>query len=513
MYDRLIYNIYFFKLLLILLYIKNFASDVILKSDPILRPVTDFRFLPQTPIMSKRKTLTREEMEIHQVLSPASGHQGGSVQSHRTPPTEKTKPQAQTLSLGDLSSLIKESVVSGVQQGLDLESLNKLCSQLEKANANKNLSGNPNNGDSSKRPRTSLDDNDLPRVGLDDVQEGTAPPLEVFGANVNNENVETDGESSESETEEPVPSPFLNFSNSRNPPHTPSKNTMKILETGIASSSAISDAPDADLPSVDPRPPAIWNPKAKIMKWVSDAVETEWSPEDRKKIVDKFHPEEKYDHLLNPVKMPKKLYKAIKAPSVKQKDYLFNRSNTEKDLFNASSDLCASLRPLIEAVSLLDDKAGCGNIKNLIGTSMMGIFSANKKISRGRRELGRKCVRLDCADALYGVPPSHFSLFGGASDVEAAKTAKETTKADDTLVYAPKTKKFRPSTTQGFQNTGKQNFQNPYFKNNYNNNNNNNNSNYKGKAWWYQNQPSRGRGRGKGWKNQKKHTKNTNPKD
>ena len=419
--------------------------------------------------------------------------------------------------MGDLSSLIKDSVVTGIQQGLDLQSLNNLSKQLEKVNS-KILSENVEHKVSSKRPRVSLDhdndnDNDLPRVGLDAVREDTAPPLEVFGANVN-EIEETD--TSESETEELAHSPIL--SNSRNPPHTPSKNTMKILDTpGIASSSAFSvDAPDADLPSVDPRPPAVWKPKAKIMKWVSDAVETEWSPEERKKIVDKFHPEEKYDHLLNPVKMPKKLYKAIKTPSVKQKDYLFNRSNAEKDLFNASSDLCASLRPLIEAVSLLDDKPGCGEIKNLIGTSMLGIFSANKKISKGRRDLGRKCVRLDCADALYGVPPSHYSLFGGVSDLEAAKTAKETTKADDTLVYAPKQKKFRPSTSQGFQNSGKQTFQ-QYYKNNYNNNNNNNNNNnsnnYKGKAWSYQNQPSRGRGRGKGWKNQKKSTKTPNPKD
>ena len=27
------------------------------------------------------------------------------------------------------------------------------------------------------------------------------------------------------------------------------------------------------------------------MKWVNDVVETDWSPEDRKKIVDRFHPE------------------------------------------------------------------------------------------------------------------------------------------------------------------------------------------------------------------------------
>ena len=216
--------------------------------------------------------------------------------------------------------------------------------------------------------------------------------------------------------------------------------------------------------------------------------------------------------------MPKKLYKAIKAPSLKQKDFLFNRSSAEKDLFNASADLCASLRPFIEAINLLDDKDGCGEIKNLIGVGMMGVFSANKKISKGRREIGRKCVRLDCADALYGVPPSHYSLFGGPSDIEAAKIAKETTKTDESIVYAPKPKKkFRSSYTQGFQNsnfTGKGGFQQSYDRNNNNNYNYNNyQNNYKGKNWNSQNQ-SRGRGRGRGWKaNQKKSAKTSNPKE
>ena len=40
---------------------------------------------------------------------------------------QKTQPQSQTISLGVLSSLIKDSVFSGVQQGLDLDSLNNLC--------------------------------------------------------------------------------------------------------------------------------------------------------------------------------------------------------------------------------------------------------------------------------------------------------------------------------------------------------------------------------------------------
>ena len=57
--------------------------------------------------MSKHKTLAREEIEIHQVLSPASGSQGDYVHSQWTPPPAKNLPQSQTISLGVLSSLIK----------------------------------------------------------------------------------------------------------------------------------------------------------------------------------------------------------------------------------------------------------------------------------------------------------------------------------------------------------------------------------------------------------------------
>ena len=101
---------------------------------------------------------------------------------------------------------------------------------------------------------------------MDAVHEDTAPPMEVFGTNIN-EIEETDSSESEEE-EESVPDP--NYNNSQNPPHAPAKNSVKILaSSGIASSSSVAvDVPDADLPSVDPHPLAIWNPKPKVMKWV-----------------------------------------------------------------------------------------------------------------------------------------------------------------------------------------------------------------------------------------------------
>ena len=494
--------------------ISNRNKFIILPSDPFLWLVSDFLFFPQ-PVMSQKskgqKALSRDEYEVHQALSPASGRQGDTGSSHQS--TGQPPNQPQTLSLGDLSSLIKDSVIAGVKEGIELDTFNNLASALEKivssnkqSDTNNNQSDTNNNNQSdtnkqaettnpppkvsNKRPRPPDEDDDLPRVGSDDVQEDTAPPGEVFGAHVNDE-YEYANSDSGSDSNISTISEALNKIESRNPPQSHAKDSVKIAidktpVPGISSdiNTPPMDEPDADLPSVDPRPPATWNPKQKIMKWVSGAVETEWSPDHRKKFVEKFHPFEKYDHLLNPVKMPKKLYKAIRSPYIKQKDYLFNRSNTEKDLYNASSDLCTSLRPFIEALDLLDDRQDCGHIKNLIGQGMMGIFSANKKISRARREIGRRCVRLDCADALYGVSPSHFSLFGGVSDSEAAKTAKETTKTDESIVFIPKPKKkIRPSySSQGFQSQG---FQQPPYYNNYNNQNTRRN----------QNQSQRGRGR------------------
>ena len=172
-------------------------------------------------------------------------------------------------------------------------------------------------------------------------------------------------------------------------------------------------------------------------------------------MVEKFQAKEEYDHLFLPVKMPSKLYKAMKSSVTKKRDYLFNRQELERSLYNASADLCAAVKPLIEAVSLLDDRPGCGDIKCLIGQGILGLLSSNIKISKGRRELGRRFVRLDCAEALFSVAPSHHSLFGGKSDSAAVTAAKEATKLDDSLVHKPKFKRpFRPSYSTNAQGQG-----------------------------------------------------------
>ena len=220
---------------------------------------------------------------------------------------------------------------------------------------------------------------------------------------------------------------------------------------------------------------------------------------------------EEFDHLLLPVKMSSKLYKAMKSSVTKKRDYLMNRQDIEKNLYNASSDLCTAIRPLIEAVSLLEDKEGCGAIKHLIGLGLMGIISSNLKISRGRRELGRSFVRLDCAEALFSVAPSHRSLFGGASNSAAVAAAKEATKLDNSLVHKPRFKRpFRPSypTTSGFHQSSSHRGQGnraPQYQQPYNN------------QYYYQ-KSSRGqtsgyRGRGRGGRGSKSSSSKTTPKN
>ena len=48
------------------------------------------------------------------------------------------------------------------------------------------------------------------------------------------------------------------------------------------------EGPDPDLPSVHPRPPTNWMPKKKVLNWLAGAVDSEWSADDRKKVVEKF---------------------------------------------------------------------------------------------------------------------------------------------------------------------------------------------------------------------------------
>ena len=434
-----------------------------------------------------QKSLSREELEINEVLaSPASGSKKSA--SEKTSPahpskTTKEGPQPKVLSMDDLSSLISESVVKGVKEGF------ACARQKRKRTASQRESSS---GISS--PKLIQADADLP--GVDPVQKGTVPPVEVFGSDINETFESSDEEDQDREFSSPVPS-HRNPSPSVPPAHV--SGSSSIPKKVNPSTDKVEEEPDVDLPSGNSRLPASWFPKPKVFAWLEKVADNEMSADDRKQLIEKYHPLENYDHLLSPVKMPKKLYQAVKSYSTKKKDYLFNRSSAEKELFFASSDLCASLRPFIEAISQLDDIPGATSIKALVGKGVLGVLSANLRISRGRREISRRCVKLDCANALFNVNPTHKSIFGNSSDIEAVKAAKETSKVDDSYVFnPPKIKKTQYLSQPADQYKGKsQFFQNPYYE-----------YPYKFSERKYpQNQKGKGRGRGQRGRGQKKSAK------
>ena len=348
-------------------------------------------------------------------------------------------------SLSKLPSIIKDCVVSGIKEGFA-----EYGPEYQGQGSNKRkrpvADSDPNYADYD-------DDNDydddLPEVGMDVVRGDTASRLEIFGTDVNESEYEDLSEDEDDPDNSYVPSHQLN----RNPP-------QSTNDAGVASSVSTPSAPvdesDPDLPSLTDRLPSNWNPTPKIMNFVKRASDVEWSKDERQEIIKRFHPSEELDPYFSPVKLPTKLYKTLKSPAAKKKDFLFNRHDVEKHLYNANLDLCTSLRPLIEVFCMIlamkpskkDSKATkeMSTMKNLIGLCIKGICSANIKISRGRRELTRRYVRLDWSEALYAVNPTHASIFGGSSLDEAIKAAKEVSKSDNSLVYAPKRKKpFRPS--------------------------------------------------------------------
>ena len=77
--------------------------------------------------MSKHKTLAREEIEILQVLSHASGNKVILFILNGLHLQQKLSHSLRPFLWEFYLPLLKDSVFSGVQQGLDLVSLNILC--------------------------------------------------------------------------------------------------------------------------------------------------------------------------------------------------------------------------------------------------------------------------------------------------------------------------------------------------------------------------------------------------
>ena len=155
--------------------------------------------------------------------------------------------------------------------------------------------------------------------------------------------------------------------------------------------------PDASLPLPASRPPMNWDPEGSTLSWGVQTLDvTEWSNEDRQVIIKKFSPDEKYDHIFEAVPNPPDLLAAIQHPDNIERDFLFKRAETEQFLFSANEDLSCGLRPLLDVIADLKGK-GMDTTRLNLATVFQSISSATSKISRARRELGRRFVPLDSA--------------------------------------------------------------------------------------------------------------------
>ena len=68
--------------------------------------------------------------------------------------------------------------------------------------------------------------------------------------------------------------------------------------------------------------------------------------------MDQFYSNE-YNAYLIPSKMLTKLYRTLKTPASKKKDDLISRINVKTMSYNASADLCATIPPILEVLSVL----------------------------------------------------------------------------------------------------------------------------------------------------------------
>ena len=206
--------------------------------------------------------------------------------------------------------------------------------------------------------------------------------------------------------------------------------------------------PDASLPLPSLRPPMNWDPDPSVLSWGVTTLDTcEWSKEDREKLIKDFSPNEDFDHIFTAVPNPPELLAAIKHKDNIDRDYLFKRAETEHHLYSAAEDLSCGLRPLIEVISDLKGK-NMDHTRSLLAKVFQSMASASCRISRGRRELGRRFVPLETAPSLFRNKPSHQCIFGGRSIDAAVQKASDSKKVNKDLVFVPRKK------TQPFRGAG-----------------------------------------------------------
>ena len=188
-----------------------------------------------------------------------------------------------------------------------------------------------------------------------------------------------------------------------------------------------------------------WSPSVGILNWAALTFNEEWSADQVKEYEDKYVPSEEYEHLFSPIPLSKAMEEQLSSQFTKDTDYLFNRRETERLMFRACRDICASYGPFIEVLDLLGAKGDCKKERGILSEGILGVVSGVHKITRARRELFRRYFRIEVAKILYTNDPSHSQFFGGTSLGDRVKEAQDFVTTRNSMFFLPKSKNYSNS--------------------------------------------------------------------
>ena len=412
----------------------------------MLYSFSHFPFCPQLPpTMSQRRKqgLSKEELEIQHILSPAS-HSTVSVSDIPPHPGQRhndaVAPPASlsTECMQDLASLLTKSLVDA----------------LNKSGTKRPLSPCPDRQDmiSSDEGEDEDDvgfDNELP-TGQPFVASRVTSLFEV-GVNesghLRDHDYLNDPDSTKAQVHVPAASPHNDVTSQTQAVLAPAQVNASAPPPVVAPSAAAAPVvapapvvePDDGLPMPSSRHPPNWKPHPAVLSWATMMIDScEWSASDREVIDKQFTPDSEFEHLFTAVPAPPDMLSALKHPRTKELDYLFKRFEIDNHLYSANQDLSCGFRPLIEVISNLREVPGMEHNRKLLGFVYQSMASSISHVSIGRRELGRRFVPLANAAALYRKKPSHYCLFGDSSIENAVKEAVSASKVNKDLVVLPK---------------------------------------------------------------------------
>ena len=401
----------------------------------------------QLPAMPKKKVLSQAELEIHQVLSPDDSASTASAPTTAPPSQDTVRIMSSMRPSPALGAEAPQAPVSYAEmKGLFGDMTTCLVDAISGGfNELKKAQVRPHYSESEESESTGSEDEELPS---EQPQAGFAPP--IFGVNVN--------EPMRPVVPESVVTGLLPPSSGAAPVDVPGPSG--IARPAAAPVDPRSVAPDPTLPLPSSRPPVNWHPDPPLLAWASKSLEdVEWTEDNRKAILIELSPDPIYDHLFAAVPMPDCFTTAIEDQITIDRDYLFQRKETEDFLFDGQKDLCCSSRLVLDVMSDLGskrsmDSTDMARMREKLARIFHGMSSSMKKTSRGRRELARRFVPLEHAPAFYKKDPSHYCLFGFTCMEEATKAATEASAVNKDMVVMPKKTKPQPP-FRGYSSGGK----------------------------------------------------------